>query len=575
MPRPRMRLTTVLAVALMFGCSNPTYYQGLGRPAFDPTTRPARLPVSIVEVFVTDPAPANRFALLVNTGTADIATGTLTLTGPGGDVAVGALAAGADLKVSLASLTGTGLLGGELAAKDAAGTVHAYLAWGADPAVKGSVLSGSAYASGATAAGAFVPTGFPPPTNLAFASTAAGVGCVAPSATVAGLATPTTCPVAAGAVALRGIAPALDGGTDSTVTLHNLGTAALDLYGVRLCQGGGCATITTDVIVAAGADQVLHVGAGTAAATDPVIPGVPIAGASELAVLAPGNDLTVAGPTLQAYAHWGSVVTTRFADAATAAGLWPARDAQGNPSAAEGVRVPGEILVPVADSALVAPAWAPAAPEANAATLPIGPTTNLWTTCSAPRRWGPQATPTLVLSAIEAPDAAATHGVRLHFTNRDAGPAVSLSAITVDVVTDDLSTNPSTTTTLALSATVFASDPVTDLAPGATLAVELAAACPLASGTPCLVGPALTARGELVVRVNGAMVQYLASDTTPNQVGAAVPRRTFVTDALAANLWPGARGTAHDRDCAVALPAAGSTLDLDLTLDGRSPPDWQ
>lgn len=572
-----MRLTTVLTVAaLMSGCSNPTYHQGLGRPEYN--SPPRRLPLSIALVYVNAADPADRFALLVNAGT--IAATGLTLVGPAGSVTVPEpIPAGGELRVSLASLAGSGVFGGELAATSADGLVQAYLAWGIDPFAAGSLLAAAAYQSGATEYGAFVPAGFPSPTGLAFVSTAAGVGCAAPSATVAGLSTPEACPTTAGVLALRGVVPALDGATDSTVTLRNLSAAAVDLFGVRLCQTASCTTIVTDVVVPAGGDQVLHVGATTASVADPTVSGAPIAGESELAVLAPGTDLTATSPTLQAYAHWGSVAP-RFADAATTAGLWPARDAQGNVRAAEAVRVPGEILVPVADPALSAPAWAPAAPRrtdpaTDPATLPLGPTADLWTTCSTPRRYGPQPRPTLVLSAVEA----AGGGWRLHFTNRDAttGPAVPLSAITVDVVTDD-GTNARATTTLALGATVFAGTAVPDLAPGSTLVVELAGTCPAAPATPCLVGPTLTARGELAVRVSGAMVQYLATDATPNRVGvpaAELPTRNLLTEALAANLWPGSRYADHERDCAVALPAAGSTLNLDLALDGRSPPDWQ
>jgi hypothetical protein len=570
-----MRLTITFAVALLFGCSNPTYYQGLGRPAYDPVNHPTRLPVSIVEVYVTDADPAKRFALLVNEGTTPINAGTLTLKGPAGSVPVGDISAGGALQVFLSTFTGAGpLLGDELAAVDAGGTVHAYTAWSVDPSARGSSNAGAAYLSGATTPGDFVPTGLPPPSGLAFVSLASGVGCAPPSETVAGLAAPTPCPITAGAVAVRQVVPAV-AGADSVVTLANTTAGAVNLHGLRLCQGASCAVVTSDVVVAAGGGQVLHVGTPATATTDPVIPGVAFGGASELAVLASGSGLTSIGaPTLQAYVLWGAI-PARFDLAATAAGLWPAPGASGQPLAAEAVRVPGEILVPVADAALAAPAWAPVANEPDAASLPIGPTADLWTTCSAPRRWGPQPRPTVVMSAIEAADSA--HGVRLHFTNRDVstGPAVPLSAIAINI-TDDLQ-DPPANTALTLDTVEFVSGAITELAPGSEpLVVELAASCPVTSKKACLQGPTPTSPGELALFVSGTMVQYLASDTTPNQVGVQpLPKRALITQALAANLWPGARGTAHDRDCAVTLPADGGTLNLDLALDGRSPPDWQ
>jgi hypothetical protein len=562
---------SVVAFASLFAaCSSPATGEGIGRPSYEPTSRPQRLPLAIVEVYFSDPDPDQRFAIITNSGS--VASG-LSLVSSLGTVALGDLVGPSEQNqqgenyISLAALAGTGLLGGELAVVDPVdGTVEAYLAWGSDPAVVGSDTGAAAIISDAATAGDFVAAGFPMPMGVAIASTANGSGCVAPSDTIEGLGVPTACPLTADVLGIRQLLPAATSGTDSWVDVENQGSQDADLFGVRLCQGNGCVVVTTDHILSAGKTQRLHLSAGESSDTDLFLGGgAPLTLAGELALIAPGGaELTpsaLEAGELQSYVRYGT--SARFVDEAVAGGLWPDTTASALP-----VRIEGEALLQVTDPALVADQFVPAQPLQPGEPLPpIGPATDLWTSCSYPRPWGTPQHPGLVVRQLQrATTGDAAHADRLHLFNRTQA-AISFADTELVVVTGG------TQSVLDLGAA--APD---GLARAQELVIELRPDDGTCTGIVCWPGATLGDVGEVALRASGGtdLDQYVAfGAVNPSDPSTA---RVLASQAISQNLWPGALGSyggaGYDIDCALGALDPGDTATLDLSLDGTSPPDW-
>jgi len=185
---------------------------------------------------------------------------------------------------------------GELAVVDATGLVHAFVAWGADPATLGPSYAASASLMGVTTAGAFVAVPFPMPSGVAVACESGLCDCANPSpdgavAThAASLCLTPTAPITATQVIEA----------ELSLEIENISGESVNLLGVRVCQENRC-VVSTSATMLAGAKWTLHLGA--AAPNDPPANSLyfpksfSLAPTGSVRVLAPGS-VNIGDPAL-------------------------------------------------------------------------------------------------------------------------------------------------------------------------------------------------------------------------------------------------------------------------------------
>ena len=622
------QLMLTLALVTTSACTNTTYGSGIGRPAVTPVDRLPLYAVAITAVYAAAADPAKRYAEIVYTGAVDgndcatsdnctppqgcvggkcagfdlrgyrlCSTSTdncvaPTVANPGSGVLtpIEAIPANTPTRLSLVAMKPDGsghveapsLLGtaDDIGLVDAEGFVHAFMAWGADPATLGSPIAAAAVMSGATKPGEFIPIPFPMPTNLAVAHSGVDVGCF-----TAALVTPTQpppCPTAAPVLRLTEICPypcpyvavipptscatteSCDTGQTcinsqctplpiqgSAVEIENPSTDALALHGVRLCVRPGCLVFSRDLKI--GAESQVAVWLGTPAPAAPFESRAgelfypetsPLGRAGEIALFAPGSAGAASGAALQSFVRYGDTPSV-LAPIAASVGLWP------DPlAAARTVRINGESLSHDLTTDATATAWNPAQPTLLLPNLDIRAATDLWDTCSFPRPWREPPTSVLVISRVL----------------RSASPAVEIVNRS-----EDGSAAPLAGMTLELGGTSFDLSACSDLASGATLTVTVVTdgtPPPCADGALSIVG-SLGASGDLaLVDATGAPVmrQYLrwtdpaADPPPPVPAGAAI--------AVQDGVWPLER-------CTLGVLATDGALTLSAGLAGHAPPDYQ
>lgn len=273
-------LATLLALPSL-ACLNNSNGNGIGRPAVPPATDPNLKSLSIVQIGPTSTPP---FAQLVNNGNEVVDLTGLRLvksldpnTPPGAFNALdGNLQVGERRWFNVTSLALQGSAG-ELAVLDPnAFVVHTYVSWGNAPEAWDSGLAHAALSDGAVKPGAFVALPFPLPPGVAIANDPNGiVGCTSPDPnrlTVQPDDAGCLAPAASNpniSVAITELMPAVSvaGAIDpntSWIEITNLGAAAINLYGTRLCYRGGCNVMTEplelDAAASGTARALVHLG---------------------------------------------------------------------------------------------------------------------------------------------------------------------------------------------------------------------------------------------------------------------------------------------------------------------------
>jgi hypothetical protein len=535
-----------LALVATNACTKKTFGNGIGRPPVTSVDRPHLVPVTLAEIY-TAGGPSGHYADLLLAAGADA----LDLTGfelcdsrsYADDACVtlsGTLDPGARRHEMLAKLN---LLAtaGELGLVDADGVVHAYVAWGADPATVGSALAAAATVDGATSPGAFIAIPYPMPAGLAVARASDLEGCVA-----AGLATPAdpvSCPTVPPVLALTEVLSRFEESGDSWVELTNLTLDALPLYGVRLCQLPDCLVFERDQVIGAQSPLLVHFGIAAPAGSPPpdelFFPGLAaISRASELALIAPGSADPTGGAGLQAFVRFGAA-PSELASIAANVGFWPEPLAT-----ARTARVAGESLSHDLSTARSDTAWHPAVPTPLAENLDIQQNTDLWDSCSFPRPWR------------DAP----AFGLAIYRVARSTPSSVDLLNRTSDNSTVSLAT-----LSLAVNGQSFPLAACGEVAAGGLLTVRLLAgtdppAC--VDGELHVSGAPLDASGEVaLVDTNGTAIvrHYLRwGDGTSTGVAAAVLD----------GAWP------LDR-CSLPTLDADQSLTLGADMSGHAPPDYE
>ncbi|MEZ0311791.1 MAG: hypothetical protein ACAI38_08445 [Myxococcota bacterium] len=357
----------LLSVALgLSACRRDRFADGIGRPEQQPIDTPVLAGARIVEVVpsgtqsVTLVKPAD----LDLTGYVLVSSGDTTVPVPASVGATQLTVPAGNLFAPLA--VANPAQSGEVALKDAAGTVQSYLAWGSDPAAQGSALFVGALQSGAATTGSVVTVPFPRPADSSIVRNGTLSGCY-----VAG----TACPAPAATLALREVGPASSPSAASFIELENISADALDLTGVRVCHDGECAPVPSNTL-AAGATLVVCLGLVDTTRVCP--PGAialagstAIEGDTETFLAAPGTttDATVLLDYVRTAGGPSTLVTV-------AAALWP-----GDP-APLGTYVPGE-SISRNPGPLSPPVWNPARATPGAANQVIDRVTN-WQTCTEP-----------------------------------------------------------------------------------------------------------------------------------------------------------------------------------------------
>ena len=240
-----MMRASVLLVLAALACTNTPGGQGIGRPDFTPRPAPVRLKISVQRVYAPTPLPSGKtqFVELRNDETEplDLGQRPLSLYTPRGVVAVpgGVLAAGASVVLTDVAALQLHASAGEVAVIDANLELHGYLAWGNAPAAWSSSLGHVALLAGLSARP--VPVPLPLPDTHAVGSDPNTNSCASGDPSTA--TTPVACPTQA-AVPLR-ISRVQPIGADpngSWIDIHQ-GATPIDLYGLQVCRGLGCAPI--------------------------------------------------------------------------------------------------------------------------------------------------------------------------------------------------------------------------------------------------------------------------------------------------------------------------------------------
>lgn len=523
----------------LVACNNQHFGQSIGRPSLPEPQVNQRQALQIREVFVATPDPAQRYVELEYTGNDHLHLDPLKLcafamcTTLSGELLPGERATFALMDNNTPFEISAHV--GEIAVVDANGTVHAYLAWGADPMLSQSNYAAHAVVSGATEPGFFVVIPYPMPAGYAVANEEEAHGCALPSANEVAIIV--NCPTTAIALHLSEILPQWTTGSDSWVEIHNAGTATLELMGVRICQPPTCVSFVYGSSLDAGQRALIHWGVA-APAVIPAneyyfsdAPGFQTRG--EVVLLTPGAAVLASAP-MTSYVSYGNE-SSSLATPANNAGLWPSSDFSAQPP-----RIPTETLSAVAGSTPNLFSWYPTAPTPLADNPAITEGNNVWTSCSFPK---PNLEAALSDLAIRRIERASDVVVRLE--NRGAQ--------TLDVADYKLK----------IGANEYLL-PSQNLDSGVTLDVRLAA-----SGDPCLpselacwedaaafVGDA----GELALIkiLDGSFAHYLQWGAT---IGVDAP------GAFLAGVWP-------LESCAIEAFPTGSILLVPATLSGHSPADY-
>ncbi|MBN1959372.1 MAG: hypothetical protein JW841_00370 [Deltaproteobacteria bacterium] len=540
-------LAFFIIIAGIFACNDNGFGDGIGRPTYTAITRLSQ--ITIAEVYFSDTQPSKRFVILTNANDHDL--NGLRLKSPFGELEIAeTLQANSELKVSLESIDGIGLWGGELAVVDENNSIRAYLAWGSDPMRTGSALAAAAIVAGVTLPHVFIKASYPIPEGNAIVALSTNNGCAIVASSVAEITNITTCPESTPLIKITSFKPNTD---ESWVTLTNSGSSVIDLFGLNICHPT-CSLITKDLLISPGDQAIITLGPNGIAPS-----ALSLASPGEVAILAPGVDDTASATAILAYVNYGNASDTLL-NAAIANGIWP--------NATTNVlypRVDNEIILAVSDPNIGAVPWVPAANDSNA-TTPIGPTTDLWTSCSYVRPWRSSTRSDIVIHRIERAtlaDAENPHADRIYLINRSTN-SYSLTDINLVLVSDGIE-NKLLLTDIGIA----------ELAAGAELVIELTNTDTECETSYCLPAPALNEGSEIALFNGANLIQYIAFSNSLNQV---TITRSYATQAISANLWPGAigdyAGTTFNIDCAVNLPDVNTSINLDLMLDGTSPPDW-
>ena len=380
-----MRSFLILALAL--GCSSPDPGLGTGRPAGTPVDRPESSSLRVAEVYVADADTGEHFVEVVVDDAETVSLSGAELCGPNDCFAASCTASEVQLGDRVTCAIGDLDLpasAGELAVL-VDGTVLAYLAWGADPAVFASPWAAAAVLAEATEPGAFVPLPFPMPDGVAALNQADGSqGCGAPSPGASGTIDELSCAAVDAPLVLTEIlAPATEEDA-SWVEIENTSASPVRLAGVRLCQLPTCVALGYRDTIGAGGRLLVHLGREGSdnttelffATAEPVRPG------GEIVLVAPGaGDLANEAPLLS-FLRYGTSLTGEVSAAAVRAGLW-----HEILDTARTARVAGESLSRDFSGELRGRAWNPTEPTPLAENPDIGVDTDLWTSCSFPRPW--------------------------------------------------------------------------------------------------------------------------------------------------------------------------------------------
>ncbi len=368
---------TILALCsgALVACGQDEFGEGTRRPPTVIVPRPEPVSITVTEVFFGDVATA-AFVELLNTGPDPIALGDFSLvTNLEGKVALGGdIAAGERLVFNgvEALLSATS---GEVAVRDASGTVHAYAAWGGDPGGRSSTLYADAFSSGLTLPHPpqlTAPYPVDPSLALVFEEPR---GCAPPSSGAPpGAVVP--CPEGTGALRLTEI---FVGESLSWVEVRNDSSETLPLLGARLCLAPSCAPVLQAtgplapgehgvilqgvdlsevsalppeaVGLSAGGTTTLECGNAIVCASAPLRP---LSGNEEIAASRPG-DRGLQAEALLDYARLGAASTMELEADAVAAGFWTAGAIEAAPGAGESVQLDPAAVTPGPDAWLAAP----------------------------------------------------------------------------------------------------------------------------------------------------------------------------------------------------------------------------
>lgn len=516
----RLGLLAVLLLTGLVGCRRDRFADGIGRPTQQPIDSAVLVNVAIVEVY---PAASGGYVELLSGADVDL-TGFSLATRTASIALSGSIGTGQRLTVPVTAgqLDPSGAANlaqsGEVALVDAAGVVHSYFAWGADPSSLGSVLFVDALQSGAPGAAGAISVPFPRPDGTAIVREGGFVGCYAPTDATPPADPP--CATPAATLALREVAPFNSPLVASYVEIENVGTTGVDVGGVRVCHESACVSLAPGNLDPAGV-IVACLGTVTSPTVCPaggvVLAGsIAISGDSETYLAAPGGGSAINTVSLLDYMRT-SLGTRLVEETAIADNVWLAD------AAPIGTYVPGESLSRN-PGPLAPPVWNPARATPGTTNPTIDRVTN-WQTCAEPATAATSVSPLIatVLSRIDGTITLLNTNAVLPLTStneRDPTNDIVLADHVISIDGTEL-TLPSTPTTLR---------------PNSTITVAAA------------IGDA----GKLEIRLRaGNVLEQFAQWGNP---------AAGVSSAVAANLWP--RG-----DCILPRLAIGESLVLrDRTL---------